>query len=85
MLERIGTLKQKPRSPSPGQGQCSFSRIMSQISFSINDEYKTQTDLIFSYLQKGPSYCSVHFLLVSLSEEGKSSMLVDLNLSMKIN
>ena len=54
------------------------------MSLPINDEYETQVDLIFSYLQKGPSYCSVHFLLVSLSENEKSSLLVELNLQTKI-
>lgn len=57
---------------------------MSQVSLPIKDEYETQADLIFSYLQKGPSYCSVHFLLASLSEKEKSSLLVDLNLQTKI-
>lgn len=54
------------------------------MSLPINDEYETQVDLIFSYLQKGPSYCSVHFLLASLSEKEKSSLLVELNLLTKI-
>lgn len=57
---------------------------MSQVSLPINDEYETQADLIFSHLQKGPSYCSVHFLLASLSEKEKSSLSVDLNLQRKI-
>lgn len=59
-------------SPAHSQGQGSAFQRGHGTDTPVHPEgTHTQTDLTLSYLQAGPSYCSVRFLLASLSEGKK--------------
>lgn len=59
-------------SPAHGQGQGSAFQQGHGTDTPVHPEgTHTQTALTLSYLQAGPSYCSVHFLLACLSEGKK--------------